>query len=89
MCKRILILLAMVAALACLFTLSAAAATEEHTIVRYCECCDLVETLYPLDNTTLIESKHYYLNKEEMKQIIIESVNYAMDNKFEVPMPLE
>ena len=86
--KRILILLAMLVAMVCLCSLSAAA-VEEKTIVRYCEYCDLVETWYPLDNTTLIESKHYYLNKEEMKQIIIESVNYAMDNKFEVPMPLE
>ena len=26
---------------------------------------------------------------EEMKRVIIESVNYAMNNKFEVPLPLE
>lgn len=61
--KRILILLIMLVSLVCLSSLPAAAAEEEKSIVRYCEYCDLVESWYPLDNTTIIESKHYYLNK--------------------------
>ena len=59
--KRILILLAVLAALVCICTVSASAA--ETTIVRYCEYCDLTETWYPLTATTTFETKHYYLTK--------------------------
>lgn len=58
--KRIFLLLAMLTVLLCICALSASAA-EENTIVRYCEYCDLTETWYPFDNTSAIETKHYYL----------------------------
>ncbi len=61
--KRILILAVLSVLLVCMLAVSAAAAEEVPSIVRYCEYCDLVETWYPLDNTTAIETKHYYLAK--------------------------
>ncbi len=77
--KRILILLAVLAALVCLCTVSASAA--ENTIVKYCEFCDLTETWYPLTNTTALETKHYYLTKNSTfaEKIITDGMTVCLE----------
>ena len=78
--KRILILLTVLVALVCVCALTASAA-EEKTIIRYCEYCDLTETWYPMDNTSPIETKHYYMSKNVVfsEKVIPDGVTLCLD----------